>query len=72
MLRPAVCRFDRANVGRTAMIASRSEIRHADASVRSAGRSCGSLARLSAMVNTIDEIVIRILAFVSAITLSWT
>ena len=40
--------------------------------VSSAGRRCGSPARLNAIVNTIDEIVMRMLAFVSAIRLSCT
>ena len=62
----------RANVGSTAMIAKSSEMRHAAASVSRAGRSCGSLALLRAIVSTMDEIVMRMLAFVSAMKLSWT
>src|SRR5438128_3927666 len=61
-----------AKVGRTATMARSKEIRQAAASVSKAGRSCGSPDRLKEMVRTMEEMVIRMLAFVSAIRLSCT
>ena len=60
----------RRNTGSTAMMASTSEISALMAMVNSAGRRIGMSERLRASVSTMEEMVMRMLALVSAITLS--